>query len=81
MCIHASPAHCYYSSRRFQRGIRKSLEVLSFHGQPKEMELCAPLLFPLQGFLIGLLLLWLLGLPQTSAFSVDNFGFKDSHEI
>ena len=50
-------------------------------GHPKEMEVCAPLLFSPQGFLIGLLLLWLLSLPQTSAFSMDNFGFKDSHEI
>ena len=79
MCTHASSAHCYYSSRHFQGGIQKSLEVLSFRGHPKEMRVCAPLLFSPQGFLIGLLLLQLLGHPQTSAFSVDNFGFKDSH--
>ena len=81
MCTHASSARCYCSSRHCQGRIRNSLEVLSFPGHPKEMEVCAPLLFSPQGFLIGLLLLWLLSLPQTSAFSMDNFGFKDSHEI
>lgn len=81
VCTHASSARCYCSSRHCQGRIRNSLEVLSFPGHPKEMEVCAPLLFSPQGFLIGLLLLWLLGLPQTSAFSMDNFGFKDSHEI
>ena len=35
MCTHASSAHCYYSSRHFQGGIQKSLEVLSFRGHSK----------------------------------------------